>query len=238
MNDIMEHGGTDDSGIYLDKTNAVALGNRRLSIIDLSDKGHQPMENEVGNLFITYNGEVYNFSELRDDLVNLGFSFRSNTDTEVVLKAYEMWGDNSFEKFNGMFSYCIYDRDKKLIYLVRDRAGIKPLYYSFINNNLIFASEIKSFYETNQSWEKNQDWQIYLLLFGHLPEPYTILKDVYMLPKGTYLKFELKNRSYSIYALFLIFFSCSSSFSIGSLVLPSPTQLNGFLMALIASLAS
>ena len=198
MTDIMEHGGPDDSGIYLDKTNAVALGNRRLSIIDLSDKGHQPMENEVGNLFITYNGEVYNFSELRDDLVNLGFSFRSNTDTEVVLKAYEMWGEDSFSKLNGMFSYCIYDRDKELIYLVRDQAGIKPLYYSFVDDNLTFASEIKSFYVTNQNWEKSEDWQIYLLLFGHLPEPYTILKDVYMLPKGTYLKFDLKNRSYSI----------------------------------------
>ena len=198
MTDKMERGGPDDRGIYIDEVNSVALGNRRLSVIDLSENGHQPMHDDTGNIHITYNGEVYNFKEIRNDLINRGSEFISQSDTEVVLKAYREWGPQSFSRLNGMYSYAIYDRNMGSIYLVRDRCGIKPLYYSYINKNLVFASEIKSFYEIDSNWERSEDWKIYFLLFGHIPEPFTILKNVFMLPRGSYMRFNLHDRTYRI----------------------------------------
>jgi asparagine synthase (glutamine-hydrolysing) len=198
MRDSMAHGGPDDRGLYIDKDNNVALGHRRLSIIDLTSLGHQPMSSEEGNIWITYNGEVYNFLELKEDLKNSGYTFQSNSDTEVILKAYQEWGEKAFEKLNGMFAFCIYDKRKNFLYLMRDHAGIKPLYYSIANKQLIFSSEVKAFKVFNKDWEENKDWRIYFLIFGHIPEPYTTLKDVYMLPKGSFLKFDLKTKKYSI----------------------------------------
>jgi asparagine synthase (glutamine-hydrolysing) len=197
MRDVLSHGGPDDAGIYIDKEQGVALGNRRLSILDLSSLGHQPMSNEEESLWITYNGEIYNFMEIRKDLESLGYRFKSNTDTEVILKAYQEWREKAFERFIGMFAFCLFDRTLGFLYLVRDYIGIKPLYYSILNDRLIFASEVRAFKVLNESWEENRDWKIYFLIFGHIPEPFTILKDVYTLTKGSFLRFDLKNKTHT-----------------------------------------
>jgi asparagine synthase (glutamine-hydrolysing) len=127
MRDTLVHGGPDDAGIFIDKDFPVALGHRRLSILDLSPLGHQPMEFE--NLVITYNGEVYNFKEIKRELEKEGYKFISNSDTEVILKAFHRWGFSAVHKFRGMFAFALWDKkDKKLIHC-RDRIGVKPLYY-------------------------------------------------------------------------------------------------------------
>jgi asparagine synthase (glutamine-hydrolysing) len=140
MADAMKHRGPDDSGLYCD--DAISLGHTRLSILDLSQKGHQPMH--LGNLVIVYNGEIYNFKEIRNELEPLGYKFTSGTDTEVILAAYHRWGTNCVERFNGMWAFCIYDKDKQILLLSRDRFGIKPLYYYFDGRRFIFASELKA----------------------------------------------------------------------------------------------
>ena len=142
MAQILHHRGPDKGGIYTDKN--FSLGHRRLSIIDLSDDGNQPMYNEQGNLLIVYNGEIYNFSELRQQLQAKGHRFISDTDTEVILHGYEEWGEAIVTYLNGMFAFCIYDLEKKKLFLARDRLGIKPLYYYGFGNHFIFSSEIKS----------------------------------------------------------------------------------------------
>jgi len=199
MRDSMAHGGPDDEGLYIDEDNRIALGHRRLSIIDLTPLGHQPMCNEEEDIWLTYNGEVYNFIELRRELAGKGYKFQSQSDTEVIINAYAEWGEEAFKKLIGMFAFSIYDKKRGLIYLVRDHAGIKPLYYSFSKSNLIFASEVKAFKAFNKKWEENPDWKIYFLTFGYIPEPYTTLKDVYMLPKESFLKLDLNTKKYSIY---------------------------------------
>ena len=127
MTNIIAHRGPDGDGHYLD--GAVGLGHRRLAIIDLSSAGHQPMNTQDRRYFITYNGEIYNFKQLRIELEALGYIFHSNTDTEVVLNSYAEWGERCLDKFNGMFAFAIWDKKEKKLFLARDRYGIKPLYY-------------------------------------------------------------------------------------------------------------
>ncbi|MDP3026559.1 MAG: asparagine synthetase B, partial [Nanoarchaeota archaeon] len=144
MTDTLIHRGPDQYDYYTDQF--ISLGHRRLSIIDLSERGKQPMCNEQGDTWVVYNGEIYNFNEIRLDLEKKGHEFRSNTDTEVILHAYEEYGIECQKLFNGMLAIAIwYTRNKKII-LVRDRLGVKPLFYYFdrANSKLIFASEIKS----------------------------------------------------------------------------------------------
>src|SRR3989344_4599078 len=142
MTDAMHHRGPDSEGHYTDK--GMSLGFRRLSIIDLSDKGKQPMFNKEGNLVLVFNGEIYNFKDLRKDLEQKGYRFNSNTDSEVILYAYEEYGPNCLSLFNGMFAFAIWDSAKKELFIARDRLGIKPLYYYFKDNVFAFASEIKA----------------------------------------------------------------------------------------------
>jgi len=144
MSDTLAHRGPDQYGLYTDKF--VSLGHQRLSIIDLSEKGKQPMSNENGDIWVAYNGEIYNFKEIRKDLEGKGHIFKSETDTEIIVHAYEEYGIKCVNLFNGMFAFAIYDSKNKKIMLARDRLGIKPLYYYYdkINNKFIFASEIKS----------------------------------------------------------------------------------------------
>lgn len=140
MINIIKHRGPDDEGIFLD--NNVGLGFVRLSILDLSPKGHQPMFDESGRFVIIHNGEVYNYLELREELKNAGYVFNSDTDTEVVLKSYIYWGESCLERFNGMWAFAIYDKKENVLFISRDRYGIKPFYYYLDNNKFIFASEI------------------------------------------------------------------------------------------------
>lgn len=195
MRDSMSHGGPDDSGFFSE--GGVALAHRRLSIIDLSAAAHQPMRARTRNIWITYNGEIYNFREIRQELVSLGHSFISTSDTEVVLAAYSQWGEGAFSKFNGMFAFCLYDKDKGLAYLVRDHAGIKPLYYSVSEDRVVFASEVKAFKQLDPRWPAESDWPIYFLAFGHIPEPFTTLKDVLSVPAGSYIRLEVASGKFS-----------------------------------------
>ncbi len=137
----LKHRGPDDQGIFIN--NNVGFGFVRLSIIDLSKAGHQPMFDKTGRFMIIHNGEVYNYIELRKKLINKGYTFISNTDTEVILYSFIEWGENCFNKFNGMWAFCIYDLKRKKIFISRDRFGIKPFYYYIDHNSMIFSSEIK-----------------------------------------------------------------------------------------------
>ena len=148
MTDRIRHRGPDGEGHYTD--GPVGLGHRRLAIIDLSPAGHQPMASTDGNVVITYNGEIYNFQKLRVELEALGYHFHSRTDTEVVIHAYEEWGEQCVDYFNGMFAFAILDRKKRRLFLARDRYGVKPLYWYCQKGVFIFASEIKAILEHPQ----------------------------------------------------------------------------------------
>ena len=200
MCDSMKDGGPDDFGIVIDEVSAGSLGNRRLAILDLSPAGHQPMFSDDENLVITYNGEIYNFKTLRTELIHKGFQFKTATDTEVILKAYQCWGDNAFGKLNGVFAFCIHDKVKNLIYLVRDQSGVKPVYYCANNKYFSFASEVKAFAHNGFEQFENENWKIYYLAFGHIPEPFTTLKNVYSLPKGSFLKYNLADNLFKIHS--------------------------------------
>jgi asparagine synthase (glutamine-hydrolysing) len=145
MTDAIAHRGPDGDGQHVD--GHVGIGNRRLAIIDLSPAGAQPMTSESGDLVLTYNGEIYNFRELRSELEGLGRRFRSRSDTEVLLQAYEEWGEACLNRLNGMFAFAVWDRRRRELFLARDRYGIKPLYFARVGAAFVFGSEIKSFLE-------------------------------------------------------------------------------------------
>jgi asparagine synthase (glutamine-hydrolysing) len=191
MRDAMQHGGPDDAGLFLHPQLPLALGHRRLSLIDLSANGHQPMHFEEAGLTIVFNGEIYNFKELRNTLEHYGCTFKTQSDTEVILKAYAHWGVEAFEYFNGMFAFAIWDEKKQQIILARDHAGIKPLYYYLEEGCLYFASEIRAFHCSGKKFEENPKWKSAFLTFGHLPEPVTTLLKVVPLQKGTALIIDL-----------------------------------------------
>ena len=142
MRDQFPYRGPDDQGLWLQKDGLAGFGHRRLSILDPTPSGHQPMHDEA--LTIVFNGEVYNYIEIRDDLIRYGYTFKTGTDTEVILKAYSKWGKECIQKFNGMFAFAIWDQRKNELFLVRDRLGIKPLYYHQIGDRFYFASEVKA----------------------------------------------------------------------------------------------
>lgn len=190
MCDVMAHGGPDGEGFYFDEGNGLALGHRRLAMIDLSENGHQPMQDQSGKIIISFNGEIYNYQELKAELIELGFQFRTHTDTEVILLSYRKWGITAFEKFKGMFAFALYDQQQQKTLLVRDGAGIKPLYYSEEEDCLTFASEVKAFKQSDKNYQEHPNWKVYLLAFGHIPEPYTTLEKVKMLPKRHILFFD------------------------------------------------
>lgn len=187
MRDTMTHGGPDDAGVYVDKNSGIALGHRRLSILDLTSSGHQPMSFE--NLTIVYNGEVYNYAEIKKDLVKYGYTFISNTDTEVVLKAFHRWGYEAVHRFRGMFAFAIWDADNRRLILCRDRVGVKPLYWYFNEGLFMFASEIKAFHK-HPKFKKVIDKKglALYLQYGYITAPYTIFENVYKLEPGCFLE--------------------------------------------------
>lgn len=144
MTDEIHHRGPDDDGSYISQDKKIGLGFRRLSIVDLSYAGHQPMSDNSKKYWIVFNGEIYNYKEIKNDLLNKGYKFHSNTDTEVILNGYIEYGINIISLLNGMFAIALWDEKQQILYLIRDRLGIKPLYYYYNNNSIIFASEIKS----------------------------------------------------------------------------------------------
>lgn len=191
MCEQQKHGGPDDEGLYCDADFPVVFGHRRLSLIDLSPGGHQPMKYSDDQLVITYNGELYNYLPLKKDLKTMGFVFRSDSDTEVILAAYAAWGVQAFKRFAGMFAFALFDRHKGTVFLVRDQTGIKPLYYSDFNGALYFASEVRALGGLHDLSIENEAWPVYFMAYGHLPEPITTLKHVKPLPKGCYLQYNV-----------------------------------------------
>ncbi len=198
MCNSLKHGGPDDEGFYSDAEHKLVLGHRRLALIDLSPGGHQPMSYDKERYWISYNGELYNYIEIKAELVAAGYQFRSASDTEVILAAFAAWGTNAFKRFNGMFAFALWDSRAAVIYLVRDRSGIKPLYYSYTGSGLCFASEIRAFAAVPWLQHENKDWPVYLLAYGHLPEPVTTLQDVKPLPKGCFLRYNCAGANWDI----------------------------------------
>lgn len=197
MANVQAHGGPDDAGYFSDESLGLALGHRRLALLDLSPTGHQPMFTIDNQLGIVFNGEIYNYLDLKNELKQAGYFFKTQSDTEVIMVAYRHWGTAAFAKFNGMFAFALLDKQKKQLYLVRDVAGIKPLYYSATAEGLVFASEVKAFQQSGIAFEDNHDWKIYFLSFGFIPEPYTTLKNVYQLKPGYYITYNLTTQSYT-----------------------------------------
>lgn len=189
MTDSIRHRGPDDQGAWIDSTAGIALGHRRLSILDLSAEGHQPMHSHSGRSVIVFNGEIYNFQDLRRDLESLGHRFRGHSDTEIMLAAFEQWGlETSIQRFNGMFAFALWDRRERLLHLCRDRIGKKPLYYGWAGKTFLFASELKAFHAHSDFQPViNRDVIALYLRHGYIPAPYSIYEGVYKVPAGAYL---------------------------------------------------
>lgn len=200
MCNALKHGGPDDEGIYTDGESGLVFGHRRLAIIDLSKNGHQPMADLGQNVWITFNGEIYNYLELKEKLLGLGARFHSKTDTEVIIQGYIHWGMAVFSMLRGIFAFALYDKLKAKTYLVRDSSGIKPLYYHIKAGQLSFASEVNALKKAGIANEPDNAWKVRFLAFGHIPEPYTTLKNVYSLPKGEFLCWHHKKNSYEIHS--------------------------------------
>jgi len=196
MTDIIAHRGPDSSGCYLYKN--IAFGHRRLSILDLSSSGHQPMK-YLDDLVITYNGEIYNFIEIREELIQKGYIFDSNSDTEVILKAYHCWGKTCVNYFNGMWSFSILDIKQKIIFCSRDRFGVKPFYYIENNDLFAFGSEISQLLTFLPNKILNKKVALDYLISGiEECSNETFFKDIYLLKGGHNLVFDLQTNSYEI----------------------------------------
>lgn len=198
MTDIIEHRGPNAKGYYIEN-NKVAFGHRRLSILDLSNIGNQPMSINDNELVIIFNGEIYNYIEIKQDLQNKGYNFKSNTDTEVILYAYKEWGKNCVNKFNGMWAFAIYDRKNSRIFCSRDRFGVKPFYYKLENNTFYFGSEIKQLIKKENN-KVNKEILITYLTTGI--EEYdifnTFFADIKKLPGSYNLTYDLNTNNFTM----------------------------------------
>ena len=199
MLDIQAYRGPDDQGLFFDKRSGVHLGHNRLAIQDLSPLGHQPMMSSCGDYVIAYNGEVYNFKSIRKELEKLGYKLVSHSDTEVILYSYIEWGIECLEKFIGMFAFAILDKKENKLVLIRDRAGVKPLYYYVENNQFMFSSEIKSFHK-HPKFHKNLNKEVlpYYFQFGYIPSPHSIFQNCYKLEAGHYLELKVDSLKFNI----------------------------------------
>jgi asparagine synthase (glutamine-hydrolysing) len=195
MADQLVHRGPDDAGVWVDPQAGIAFGHRRLSILDLSPEGHQPMHSESGRYMIVFNGEVYNFDELRPTLESMGHKFRGHSDTEVMLAAMEQWGiDGALPLFNGMFAFAVWDRKERQLHLVRDRLGEKPLYYGWMGHAFLFGSELKALVAHPEFKEEvDRDALALYLRYNCIPAPYSIYRGIQKLPPATKLTLTLSN---------------------------------------------
>jgi asparagine synthase (glutamine-hydrolysing) len=193
MIEALHHRGPDASGIWIDSHFAIGLGHTRLSILDLSEEGKQPMVSESGRYVVTFNGEVYNFGDLRSELEQRGHSFRGHSDTEVMLAAFDEWGiEKSVNRFGGMFAFAVWDRLERNLTVARDRLGKKPLYYGWLGKSFVFSSELKSLQgHPHFTRQINRSVLALYLRFNYVPAPYCIYKDLYKLPAGCLLTIPL-----------------------------------------------
>jgi len=192
MGDAMVHRGPDDSGVWADASAGIALSHRRLSILDLSPLGHQPMTSADGRYVLAYNGEVYNFAELRVELEALGHAFRGHSDTEVLLAAITAWGlDATLQRSNGMFALALWDRAERCLWLARDRVGKKPLYYGWAGDTLVFGSELKALWQHPAfDNEVDRDALTLLLRLDYIPAPHCIHARCFKLMPGRVLRLD------------------------------------------------
>ncbi len=192
MRDTLNHRGPDDAGVWVSKDGNVVLGHRRLAVIDLSPGGHQPMEDEKGELCIVFNGEIYNYREVRHELEQSGFQFKTASDTEVILMAYRAWGVDCLRRLNGMFAFGLYDKVRQRMFLARDRAGEKPLFYAHLAGRLMFASELKALM-ADPTFPRQLDLTAlqYYLAYGYVPGELCILKGVQKLGQGQAVLYDL-----------------------------------------------
>lgn len=189
----LNHRGPDDNGVWLDNDNGIALGHARLSILDLSKSGHQPMHSSSNRWVIAYNGEVYNFKELREQLKKLGKIFKSESDTEVILESIDSFGvEKTASQLIGMFAFSVWDKQEKILYLVRDRLGIKPLYWGHFGDFFLFGSELRALREC-KDWRPEIDRNSLANYFRHnyIPAPHSIYKNVYKLLPGHILTYKV-----------------------------------------------
>jgi asparagine synthase (glutamine-hydrolysing) len=193
MQKKLAHRGPDGYGIWKSDEHSIGLAHRRLAIIDVSQAGCQPMIDKKNTVIISFNGEIYNHQKLRKELEFLGYTYFSNTDTETILYAYKEWGIECLSKLDGMFAFALFDLNKKELYLVRDRIGVKPLYFSIQNNILSFSSEIKALWELPWNHKSISNIAMYhYLTFMVTPAPYTLFEKIYKLPAGFYAKIDSK----------------------------------------------
>lgn len=192
---VQNHRGPDDNGIWISDENDVTLIHNRLSIIDLSSTGHQPMCSRSGRYVIVFNGEIYNFTELKTALEKQGAKWRGHSDTEIILAGFENWGiEETIRKMVGMFAIALWDKAEKKLTLIRDRAGEKPLYYGRKDNTIMFASELKAFVAHPEfRLELNQDVVATYLRYGYIPSPHSIYRNIYKLLPGSYLQIDHKS---------------------------------------------
>lgn len=191
MRDTMIHRGPDDAGLYISADGKMGLGHRRLSIIDLSPRAKQPMSNEDKTIWIVFNGEIYNYKSLRKQLEEQGHTFKSDSDTEVIIHLYEENGIECVHDLEGMFAFALWDENNEKLFLVRDRIGIKPLYYAVTNDRFIFASEIKALFTSDELIKEINPESIYhYLTFLTVPAPKTMFKNIYKVEAGTLLKID------------------------------------------------
>jgi asparagine synthase (glutamine-hydrolysing) len=198
MADTLRHRGPDDSGTWVDASTGIAMGHRCLSILDLSSEGHQPMRSASNRYVLVYNGEIYNFYELKKELEGLGHFFRGHSDTEVMLASFEEWGiESSLKRFIGMFAFALWDRKEYLLYLVRDRLGIKPLYYGWNDKVFFFGSELKSI-RAHPDFQPEIDINALALMirYKYILAPFSIYRGIYKLLPGTILILEA-NKTYN-----------------------------------------
>ncbi|MBE0534891.1 MAG: asparagine synthase (glutamine-hydrolyzing) [Phycisphaerae bacterium] len=190
--DLLAHRGPEQQGFHV--ADGISLGHKRLCILDLSERAAQPIYSEDRSMCIVYNGETFNFQQLRQELEKLGHTFISDTDTEVVLHGYEQWGAEVLKKMNGQFAFCIYDGRRKRLFLGRDRLGIKPLYYCDHAGRFIFGSELKVLLRSGIDTQIDQRSLDHYLLFGYVPNGSSMLRHVRQLLPGHYLEYDLDNR--------------------------------------------
>jgi asparagine synthase (glutamine-hydrolysing) len=196
----MSHRGPDDAGEWWSADGRVGLAFRRLSILDLSTAGHQPMIDPSGTLSIVFNGEIYNFKELREELIAMGMEFHSKSDTEVVLASYHQWGTDCLSRFNGMFSFALYDARQQSVFLARDRAGEKPLFYYYDNGILLFASELKALMaDFSLPRIINSEALDCYLKMGYVPGEQCILQGFHKLPAAHAMNFNLQNGNIKVW---------------------------------------
>jgi asparagine synthase (glutamine-hydrolysing) len=198
--DQIIHRGPDGAGMYWSDDHRVGLAHRRLAIIDLSEEGAQPMRSRDGSVVITYNGEVYNFQALRAELLSLGHSFRSTSDTEVILQAYQQWGSDCIQRFQGMFAFAIHDRTRNRILCARDRAGEKPFFYHHANGTIRFGSELKALLVDPTLPRRIEPAALdYYLAFGYVPGEQCLLQGFRKLPPAHALEFDLASGALKTY---------------------------------------